>query len=398
MALGVLLALAPAAEAKKFFGGVVRDVPAGGHVQAEPMARIANLAYGGGPVLHTNRTHVIFWQPSGSGLTFDPGYEALTDRFLGDVAADSHKPTNPYSLSGQYRDSGGPAAYNTRFAGSLVDTDPLPRSVCKEPLLVGPGWTRCMSDQELEDELSRVVRSHHLPRTGHDIYFLLTPRGLGSCETTGPYDCALGGTTFEGYCGYHSYTSDGLPYAVIPYNAVSGHCQSGNPRPNGSTADPAISTISHEHNETVTDPFGTAWLDGSGEEEADLCITSYGPALGGAGSGEYDAVIHGRRYYIQEEWSNADGSCQPRTRADRLSFSAPAHPRADFRARFTALGSAPEARLASYAWWFGDGRTGHGRRVHHKFRRAGRFRVIVRGTDSWGNWVLSARTVVVAQR
>ena len=56
-------------------------------------------------------------------------------------------------------------------------------------------------------------------------------------------------------------TPIGLLYAVIPYNAVPGHCQSDNPRPNSSTADPALSTLSHEHIETVTDPDGDAWTD-----------------------------------------------------------------------------------------------------------------------------------------
>ena len=265
-------------------------------------------------------------------------------------------------------------------------------------LLGGPGWSRCLSDQEIEDEINAVVRSRHLPHTGHDIYFLLTPNGLGSCEFTGPNDCALGGETYSGYCGYHSSTSDGLPYAVIPYNAVNGHCQSTNPRPNGSTADPSISTISHEHNETVTDPFGNAWIDGSFAEDGDLCITSYGPALGGSGAGEYNEVIHGQHYFIQDEWSNADGSCEPRARPDRLAFSAPARIRATARGQFTAHANAPQARLVSYRWWFGDGRTGHGRRVHHRFTRAGRYRVVARGTDTWDNWVLSARTVVVGRR
>jgi PKD domain-containing protein len=400
LALGALLVLAPAAGAKKFFGGVVPDLVTGGRVHAQPLAHAANLPYGGGPVLHSNRTHVIFWQPSGSGLGFDGGYTALVDRFLADVAADSHRPTNPYGLSGQYTDSSGPAAYQSTFAGSILDTDALPRNGCTEPLLLlgGPGWSRCLSDQEIEDEINHVVSSHHLSHTGHDIYFVLTPNGLGSCEFTGPSDCALGGETYSGYCGYHSSTSDGLPYAVIPYNALNGHCQSTNPRPNGSTADPTISPISHEHNETVTDPFGNAWIDGSFAEDGDLCITTYGPALGGSGAGEYNEVIHGHRYFIQEEWSNADGSCQPRARPDRLSFSAPAQIRAEAWGQFIAHGSAPQARLVSYRWWFGDGRTGHGSHVHHRFKRAGRYRVVARGTDSWDNWVLSAGTVVVDRR
>jgi hypothetical protein len=400
LALGALLVLAPAAGAKKFFGGVVPDVVAGSRVHAQPLAHAANLPYGGGPVLHSNRTHVILWQPSGSGLGFDGGYTALVDRFLADVAADSHRPTNPYGLSGQYTDSRGPAAYQSTFVGSILDKDSLPRNGCTEPLLLlgGPGWSRCMSDQEIEDEINHVVHSRHLPHTGHDIYFLLTPNGLGTCEFTGPDDCALGGGTYSGYCGYHSSTPDGLLYAVIPYNALNGHCQSTNPRPNGSTADPTISTISHEHNETVTDPFGNAWIDGSFAEDGDLCITSYGPALGGSGSVEYDAVIHGHHYFIQEEWSNADGSCQPRAKPDRLSLSAPARIRAEARGQFSARGSAPQARLLSYQWWFGDGRTGHGRHVDHRFKRAGRYRVVARGTDSWDNWVLSARSVVVGRR
>ena len=114
-----MLALAPAADAKKFFGGVVPDVGAGGRVHAQPLAHAANLPYGGGPVLHSNRTHVIFWQPAGSGLSYEAGYMSTIDTFLADVAADSHKPTNPYGLSGQYTDSRGPAAYNSSFAGAI---------------------------------------------------------------------------------------------------------------------------------------------------------------------------------------------------------------------------------------------------------------------------------------
>ena len=57
---------------------------------------------------------------------------------------------------------------------------------------------------------------------------------------------------------------------MIPYNAIVPHCQSDNPRPNASTADPTLSTISHELNETITDPDGNAWVDAEGNEAADL--------------------------------------------------------------------------------------------------------------------------------
>ena len=132
-------------------------------------------------------------------------------------------------------------------------------------------------------------------------------------------------------------------------------------------------------------------------EDGDLCISAFGPPLGGAGPGQWNEVIHGHRYYLQEEWSNADGGCEARAKADHLSFRAPTRTRAGARARFTAHAVAPQARIVSFNWWFGDGRTGHGRRPHHTYKRAGTFRVVARATDSWDNWVLSARMVKVGK-
>jgi hypothetical protein len=401
----------------RWFGGVVPDSSAGAAARAaHPSQRLqaprsgpsahaaAFLQYGGGPVLHFNRTHVIFWQPSGSGLGFEPGYVALVDRFLRDVAADSHKPGNPYGLSGQYRDSLGPAAYNSSFSGGVVASDPLPPNGCKEPLGpplgTGPGWSVCLTAQQLENEITHVVAAHRLPQTYRDVYFLITPRGLGSCEQPPPdqMGCALGGADDPGsYCGYHSNTAGGLLYAVIPYNAVPPHCPSTNPRPNSSTADPTLSTVSHEHNEMVTDPFGDAWIDAASGEDGDICLQNFGPALGGSGQAAFNEVIGGHHYYLQEEFSNADRACEPRARPDRLSFSAPRRARAGAKVLVTAHASAPQARIVSYRWWFGDGKTSRGRTAKHYYSRAGRYRILVRASDSWGNWVFAAKSVKVTR-
>jgi hypothetical protein len=392
----------------KFFGGVVADVPAGTQIRALGLAPgrawIATLRYGGGPVLHWNRTHVIFWQPAGSGLAFDPGYEQLISTFLGDVAADSRSATNVYGLSGQYSDAGGPAAYDSVSAGAVLASDPLPANGCTEPLprppgsLIegGPGWSRCLTDLQLVDEIRSVIRTQRLPTTRNDIYFLVTPSGLGSCESGGPAYCALGGSTPGSYCGYHSVDADGLLYAVIPYNAVPGHCQSGNPRPNESTADPAISTLSHEHNETVTDPLGDAWIDPvTNKEDGDACITEFGPDVGGSGATAFNEVVHGGHYYLQEEWSNDDGSCRPRDETDRLTFTAPARPRAHKAATFTAHARDPDGSIVAYDWSFGDRGTGHSRTPSHTFKRPGVYQVVLRTTDRAGNWTFASATVRV---
>jgi hypothetical protein len=391
------LAVTPAASAAvKWRGGVVPDVPTGTYPHPAPRARIANLPYGGGPVMHANRTHVIFWQPSGSGLGYDPGYQALIETFLARVAADSRKPGNVYGLSGQYHDAAGPAAYNSSYAGAVLATDRLPPNGCSEPPSTGPGWTDCLSDSQLEAEIQHVISADRLPTGMRDIYFLVLPGGLGTCMGTGPDSCALGGTASGSFCGYHSTNADQtVLYAVIPYNAVSGHCQSGNPRPNASTADPALSTISHEHNEVVTDPLGDAWVDSRGNENGDLCIYQYGPNLGGSGAASFNEVIHGGHYYLQEEWSNETGSCQPREAPDQVSFTAPARVRVRKPAAFTGRARPAHGSIVAFDWFFGDGGRAHRRATSHLFRRAGRFRVVLRTTDSSGNWAFFARALRV---
>ncbi len=402
LTLGLALAAAaiPAAGAisvhHKVFGGVVPDIPTGGHVHSAPIARAASaLPYGGGTVMHSNRTHLIFWQPAGSGLGYDPGYVSTIVTFLKRVAADSRKPTNVYSLSGQYRDSAGPAAYDSTYGGTVMATDRLPQNGCSEPP-TGPGWGVCLSDQQLLAEIQHVVGVHRLPTTDRDLYILVTPSGMGSCTGPGPDSCALGGSADGSYCGYHSSSSDdAIVYAVVPYNAVDGHCQSGNPRPNGSTADPTVSTISHENNETITDPYGTAWIDlSTGNENGDLCISNYGPVLGGSGNGLWDQSIAGGHYYLQEEWSNEDRGCRAGDEADQISLDAPARVAARTNARFVGHGRDPDGSIANWDWFFGDGHANR-RIVNHAFRRAGTYRVVLRITDRAGNRAYAAKRVVV---
>jgi hypothetical protein len=396
LAVTVLLVFCAGAQARPA-DGVVRDQ--GAHVARlarRADAQASKLPYGGGPVLNWNRTHVIFWQPAGSGLSFDPGYESLIVTFLRNVAGASHSSSSVYGLTGQYRDDQGPAAYASLYGGSVLDSDPLPASGCAEPPATGPGWKVCLTDAQLQQEIEHVVRADRMPTGPTDVYFLVTPNGFGNCSDSASTSCALGGDA-NGYCAYHSQTSDGLVlYAVIPYNAVPGHCQSGNPRPNGSTADPALSTISHEQSEMITDPSGNAWIDPqTGNEVGDLCLTSFGPDIGGSGLTAWNEQIGGGHYYLQEEWSNTAGACEPRPRPDTDSFVAT---RTAVKAGwmfFLGRARAGSGSIVGYHWFFGDGKSETGRVVTHRYGHAGAYRVVLRTTDSWGNWAFYARTVLV---
>lgn len=377
--------------------GLIKDAN-GRHARAH-IAGFAGLPYGGGAVLHHNRTHLIFWQPAGSGLTFEPGYRALIETFMSNVAAASHSTTNVYGLTGQYRDSRGPAAYSSRYGGAVTVTDPLPpNNSCTEPPATGPGWSVCLTDAQLQREIERVIRRNRLPTRSTDLYFLVTPNGFGDCEYSGSNSCALGGD-INGYCGYHSVTNDGrVLYAVIPYNAVPGHCQSNNPRPNDSPADPAISTISHEQSEMITDPFGDAWVDpNSGNENGDLCLSNFGPAIGGSATSEWNENINGGHYFLQEEWSNHSGGCAPRARPDAASFRATLHSASGLSVWFAARASDPQGSIVAYRWFFGNGHTAAGRQGQHRYWHPGRYRVVLRTTDSWGNWAYYAATLAISR-
>jgi PKD domain len=345
-------------------------------------------------VLHSNHAHIIYWQPSGSGLQYDSGYQPLVERFLSSVAADSRKPTNVYSLSGQYHDAGGPAAYSSSYAGPVLTTDALPANGCLLPP-TAPSWSVCLSESQLQAEIAHVVASRHLPTGGRDIYLLVLPNGFGACFGAGPDHCTLGGAAFQGVCGWHRFTPNRqILYSVIAYNAIPPHCQSDNPRPNSSTADPTLSIISHEHNEIVTDPFDNGWFDGSGQENGDLCATSYGTTLGGSGGRVWTQSIHGGHFYLQQEFSNDSGGCASRDESDRASFST-RHAKPRKKLRLTGHAHDPDGRIVAWTWFFGDGKVGHRRVATHKYKRRGVYRVTLRTTDSSGNWAFAVHRIRV---
>jgi len=394
--LVMILALPAGAQARSV-GGAVADIPSG-HARLPRATRASGeqMLYSGGPVLHSNRTHLIFWQPQGSGLTFEPGYEALIAGFLANVAQDSRKPTSIYGLSGQYTDASGPAAYDSTYGGAVQATDPLPPNGCTEPSGTGPGWTVCLTANQLAAEVEHVVSTDHLPVTGADVYFLVTPNGLGDCLDSSSTSCALGGSQ-GGYCAYHDQSPAGLVlWANIPYNAVAGHCTSDNPRPNASSADPAINSISHEHFEMLTDPYFDAWYDASGAEAGDVCVLSYGANLGGTGSTAWNEAIAGGHYYLQGEWSNDDSACMPRDESDPIMVVSASSASPGSRVRFAGRASDPDGAIVAYNWFFGDGTSAHQRVIYHPFRRAGVYRVVLRTTDSAGNRAFYARTIRVS--
>ena len=349
------------------------------------------LIYHGGPVMPSNTTYALFWEPSGHSLPAD--YKSAIAAYLGNVAADSGLSTNVYSVGTQYTDSSGSrAAYDSTFGGSLDDTDAYPGNGCKPGS--SPKFTVCLTDTQLSDELDSYIGAHPgLPRGLGAMYFIVLPSAVDTCFDATATDCFS--STF---CAYHSNNNTGgaTLYADIPFIPFFPEgCDPGQ-SPNGNSADQTLSGLSHEHNETVTDPLGTAWFDHNGDENADKCIGTYGPALGGASGAESNQLINGGPYFIQEEWGNGVDGCEQRNALPTAAFSPPASPHSGQPAVLDGSPSSdPDGSIAAYSWSFGDGGTAGSAVPAHTFAAPGSYQVTLTVTDNNGFTSSAAETVLV---
>jgi hypothetical protein len=264
---------------------------------ATGVSGFGKLRYHNGPVMHTNRTYSIYWIPA--GYSVGVGYTQTIDRYFGDVAADSGKTSNVYYTGTQYTDTTGRVAYNSSYGGSTVDTTPFPANGCTDSYT-----SVCLSDAQLQAEIKAVVARQGWSVGPTSEVFMFTPKGVGSCSGS---SCA-----FSQFCAYHGWIGSGaseILYANQPYTmTVPSACDS-KQHPNGNDADPTLNVVSHEHNETITDPNGNAWYDILGYENGDKCAWNFGTALGSTSYGQYNQLINGHQYYLQQEYSNARSNC-----------------------------------------------------------------------------------------
>ena len=379
LALATLAALvaAPAgANPRGRMLGAVRPAPDLGRAQRiAPAETVDPLTYHGGPVVHDGHVYAIFWEPP--GYPYPPDYKAAVAEYFRDVARDSGKRTNVYSVNREYPDGHGPPPYRVAFEGSHTDTSFLPDSGC-----VNPSTDVCLTDAQLSSELAAFVVGKGLPRGLARQYFLFTPPGVGSC-----FDGSGSGCVYQSHCAYHSYASavGVLLYAVQPYVRGVGACDMGE-SPTGTSADAVLNVVSHEHVEIITDPLGNAWYDSEGEENGDKCAWRFGSLAGSPGA-LYNQVVGGSPYLLQLEWSNAMAGCVPRipNRRPVARYSRSGKARAGNALLFDATRAKdPDGRIASYRWSFGDGRHARGRLATHAYRRGGTYRARLTVTDDEG--------------
>ena len=326
--------------------GMIPPLSAAGGAISNNAPASGSLDYNGGPVMPTSKVYTIFWQPPGYQLP--AGYANNMNQYFKDLQATSGSNTNTYVNLTQYTQQQGGAApqyiqNRTTFGGTTTDTDPLPSldpvNCPDTPVAATNGGASapsssagCVTDQQLQQEISTVMKRQSWQASSTNEFFVFTAPNIGTCfPATESVD--QGGVTttvtaplcsFSYFCAYHSSYFDSTinPNAQVIYSNMPFAAQTaGNPvtcdeqsYPNGNPSDPEISVTSHEHNESITDPFGTGWWDSNpndsayGEENGDMCAWDFGNLYGPNGA-QYSQTINGHHYLMQLEWDNSTNGC-----------------------------------------------------------------------------------------
>lgn len=286
--------------------------------QVQPNTVITNGEFSnrGGPVMAEGAQEVpIFWEPDTlqDGITpsfMETGYQAGMVQFLNDM----NQSRWLHTLTLYYQeDSSGNRTYIKDFSGVLqmvIDHSPFPDT---GDLCTAAGHpTNCLSDAQIQDEVSAVRAQNNLPGGLQTIYPVFLPRDEATCFTTAAsYWCSHSPNLI--FCAYHDafQDSDGQPaiYSVEPYPAEGACHDPVDTFYNSMSLDLGRAILSHEVAEAITDPLpglNRAWVDGAGEEVADLCNFDWGPDVFDRFPGVVvNQVWNGHPYLAQRLYDNS---------------------------------------------------------------------------------------------
>jgi hypothetical protein len=298
------------------YGCVVAGDPQlySGTVQAGGAATVAMQAcrrhcppvtFHNGSVMHEVTAYLIFWLPGGH--TFEPAgsdsrFEALMAQFMRDLGG-----TPFYGLLSQYWDHQGSVANTLTLGGTYVDTTPYPHAGTHgDPL----------SSDDIESQIDRVAHLRGWRIDGEHEIIIFTGYDVQSCANSGGTRQCSFSSDGRHYCAFHSdfESSTSGDHAIYSYLPVLADCVqieelsiSGSPN-HDALADAMINSLSHEHFEAVTDPYGDAWYDGNpaSGEIADKCEYRFGAIHAGGGN---VTLAHAHSYLVQEEWSDRTNGC-----------------------------------------------------------------------------------------
>jgi hypothetical protein len=182
-----------------------------------------SLCWQGGPVIHSNETFAVTWDPFRRYWQDTRNY---VEKFLSDVAAGSGSLTSPFGVTSQYTDTSGRAAYASLYGGACIDLGAVGGSACKFGNTNGtgaghdypangcpvPGLNQfaatangltiapndvCLTDAQVQGELSQMISETGMlarVESGYTpLVTLLTPPGVVDCLDASANLCSANG-------------------------------------------------------------------------------------------------------------------------------------------------------------------------------------------------------------
>ena len=234
------------------------------------------IEYHGGPVIASPNVYFI-WYGNWSGNSA----LSILPQFISSLSGSTYFSTNSlYGVSNHV--TMGNQVFDNYTQGSLL-TDKGLQAVIKQQLQGG------------------------LPTDPSGVYFVLSSADVHQQNDAKEF-CV-------DYCGFHTHAT--MNNADIKYAFVGNidqcpaACSLGNlgPGPNGNAgADAMANVITHELNQTVTDPDLNAWFHGSlSGEVGDLCNFDFGPVFTTGNGASANITLQGRNYLIQRNFINLSG-------------------------------------------------------------------------------------------
>ena len=240
------------------------------------------INYNGGPVMLGTPNVYVIWYGSWSGNSAVNLMTAL----LSNIG-----PSPYYNINTTYYSTSGTTKTNLsnsiHYAGSSNDSYSLGTS---------------LSDANISTIVQAKISANAFPKDTNGLYMVLT-----SADVT-----ASSGFCTQ-YCGWHTHGTilgSDIKYSFVgnPDRCPSSCAAQSASSPNNNIGgDGMASIVSHELEETTSDPDLNAWADRRGAENADKCAWTFGTESTASNGSLYNMVIGGYQFLIQQNWVNAAG-------------------------------------------------------------------------------------------
>ena len=256
-----------------------------GHASTGTVVQGNGINYHGGPVMHGPVNLYFIWY--GSWGTEYTNASTIINAWAGAIGGSAYE-----NINTTYGDTAANVSGQIHYAGFALDAGSQGTS---------------LTDNSIAAIVSGAITSNALPPDSNGVYMVLTAPGVK--ETSG---------FLTQYCGWHTYgtlNGSNIKYAFIGDAAgpsLSACAIQTSSSPNGDPAiDAMISVMSHELEESASDPNLNAWYDSTGEENADKCAWTFGTVYPAKSNGSMANMnLGGRDFLIQQNWLNLNGgSC-----------------------------------------------------------------------------------------